>query len=89
MPETFTKLDFARWYRSFNRFIWPDDFPAPKPDFWVNNNNFKTHTPEQRKLNYALCDVLELMAGKKLCSRIWNSEMTDNEFNKWWERWGR
>ena len=74
-----TPRTLATWWCTLNKFGWPDGLP---------DKNIQDNSAIRREC----MDLIVEIIGFKKCLRIWNSDMTDEQFEKFWadhERQGR
>ena len=63
----------AEWWCMFNRWGWVEEFDPPEDK--------KDHKDGRR---IAIIETIEQLVSEKLISRIWNKDMSDEEFADWW-----
>jgi hypothetical protein len=63
----------AEWYCMLNRWQWPDELPNEEE-------------PEDRRegRRTALMKWIKNRVGQRVCSRVWNKDMGDEEFEDFW-----
>ncbi len=73
--ETSSKT-LAKWYCKLNRWEWPDGLPDPEIDTIPRVNS--TRRDE-------IMVLIKAIIGAKAASRAWNSAMTDDQFEEFWQ----
>jgi hypothetical protein len=63
----------AEWYCLLNGWQWPAELPDPE--------TLEYRAGSRRGL---IMDWIGEMVGNRLCSRVWNKGMTDQEFEDFW-----
>ena len=64
-------LTLAKWYCLIKAWAWPEDLPNPAP------------SPGYARARQIMQWIYEMVGGR-LISRIWNEDMTDQEFEDFW-----
>jgi len=88
----FDTKTLARWYSTFNRWEWPNDFVVPKPEDWEQLKNYyrsENRDEIQTKSNISrpYMNVILSIIGRKEHLRyhhINNLGVSNFQFEVWW-----
>lgn len=73
----------AQIWCDLNRYEWPGEFDNVKPDGWETLSRYDKN---QMPIFIALWNELVKITPDKDCRRAWNKDMTDDEFERFWQQ---
>lgn len=73
----------AQIWCDLNRYVWPGEFESLKPDGW---DTMSRYDKNQKPIYLDLWNAVINITPEKDCRRAWNKEMTDAEFEQYWQQ---
>lgn len=71
-----TDRELAQWWCELNSHEWPEGLPNPEPRI--------PGMPVALTRSWAIMEAIKGRVGDRLCSRVWNHDMTDEEHADFW-----